>query len=63
MGVRESDATECLNNNNKGFPAGSGGEESAAMQETWVLSLGLEYPLEKGMAPRLQYFLPGEFHG
>ena len=62
-GVTESDATEWPNNNHKGFPADSGGRESAAMQETWVLTLGLEYPLEKEMAPPLQYFLPGEFHG
>ena len=25
------------------------------MQETWVLSLGLEDPLEKGVATQLQY--------
>ena len=30
-----------------------------AMQETQVLSLGLEDPLEKGM---YSVFLPGEFH-
>ena len=30
------------------------------MQETWVLSLGLEDPLEKGKAP---VFWPGEIHG
>ena len=34
----------------KGFPGGSDGKESAAMQETWVQSLGWEDPLEKGMA-------------
>ena len=33
-----------------GFPGGSDGKESAAMQETWVRSLGQEDPLEKGMA-------------
>ena len=33
----------------KGFPGGSDSKESA-MQETWVQSLGLEEPLEKGMA-------------
>ena len=33
-----------------------------AMQETWVLSLGREDPLEKGMATT-PVFLPGEFHG
>ena len=32
------------------------------MQETWVLSLGGEDPLEKGMQPTPE-FLPGEFHG
>ena len=32
-----------------------------AMQETWVQSLGWEYPLEKGMA--IPVFLPGESHG
>ena len=33
-----------------------------AMQETWVQSLGLEDPLEKGMAIH-SIFLPGESHG
>ena len=33
----------------KGFPGGSDSKESA-MQETLVQSLGLEEPLEKGMA-------------
>ena len=33
-----------------GFPGGSDGKESAAMQETWVRSLSQEDPLEKGMA-------------
>ena len=32
-----------------------------AMKETWVLSLGSEEPLEKGMATPV--FLPGESHG
>ena len=32
-----------------------------AMKETWVLSLGWEEPLEKGMATPV--FLPGESHG
>ena len=32
------------------------------MQENRVRSLGSEEPLEKGMAPTLE-FLPGEFHG
>ena len=32
-----------------GFAGTSAGEESAAMQETWVPSLGWENPLEKGM--------------
>ena len=31
-------------------PAGSAGKEPPPMQETWVLSLGWEGPLEKGMA-------------
>ena len=34
-----------------------------AMQETQVLPLGQEDPLEKEMATPLQLFLPGEFHG
>ena len=34
----------------KGFPGGSDGKESAAMQENWVQFLGWEDPLEKGMA-------------
>ena len=33
-----------------GFPGGSVVENLPAMQETWVLSLGQEDPLEKGMA-------------
>ena len=33
-----------------GFPGGSDGKESTAMQETWVQSLGWEDPLEKGTA-------------
>ena len=33
-----------------GFPGGSDGKESAAMQETWVCFLGQEDPLEKGVA-------------
>ena len=33
-----------------GFPCGSVGKESTCMQETWVLSLGWEDPLEKGKA-------------
>ena len=33
-----------------GFPGGSGGKESAAMQEPWVQSVGREDPLEKGTA-------------
>ena len=31
------------------------------MQETWVASLSMEDPLEKGMAAT-PVFLPGEFH-
>ena len=34
----------------------------AAMQETWVQSLGWEDPLEKGKATH-SCILPGEFHG
>ena len=34
----------------------------SAMQETQVLPLGQENPLEKGMATH-SVFLPGEFHG
>ena len=32
----------------KGFLGGLDGKESAAMQKTWVRSLGWEGPLEKG---------------
>ena len=32
----------------RGFLCGSAGKEPSAMQETWVQSLGLEDPLEKG---------------
>ena len=35
-----------------------------AMQETWVQSLGWEYPQEKGKATHsTPVFWPGEFHG
>ena len=34
----------------EGFPGGSDGKESAAMQETQVQSLGQEDPQEKGIA-------------
>ena len=34
----------------KGFPCSSADKESLAMLETWVQSLGGEYPLEKGKA-------------
>ena len=37
-------------NHNQDFPGSSDGRESACMQETQVLSLGQEDPLEKGMA-------------
>ena len=33
-----------------GFPGGSDGKVSTAMWETWVQFLGLEDPLEAGMA-------------
>ena len=33
-----------------------------AMQETWVRSLGWEYPLGKGKATHSIIFWPGEFH-
>ena len=33
-----------------GFPGGSNGKEYTCMWEIWVLSLGQEDPLEKGMA-------------
>ena len=33
-----------------GFPGGSVGKESPAMQETWVQTLGQEDPLEKEIA-------------
>ena len=32
-----------------GFPGGSDGKESPAMQETWVQSLDWKDPLERGM--------------
>ena len=46
----------------RGFPCGSAGKESAAMQEAWLQSLGWEDPLEKEKAATL-VFWPGEFHG
>ena len=35
-----------------GFPGGSVVKNPPAMQETWILSLGCEDPLGKGMATR-----------
>ena len=37
-------------------------KDHAAIQETWVQSLGQEDLLEKEMAPS-PVFLPGEYHG
>ena len=45
-----------------GFPGGSDGKESAAMQEIQDRSLDWEEPLEKGMATHSS-ILPGESHG
>ena len=44
------------------FPVAYTVKNLLAMQETWVLSLAEEDPLEKGMQPT-PVFLPGEFHG
>ena len=41
-----------------GFPCGSAGKESPAMQETQVQSLGWEDPLDRGKAT----LWPGVFH-
>ena len=51
-----------------GFPSGSAVKNLPAMQEpqeTQVLSLGQEDPLEEGMVTqaRMPGFLPGESHG
>ena len=46
----------------QGFPCGSAGEESTAMRETWVRSLGWEYPWRRKRLPT-PVFWPGEFHG
>ena len=45
-----------------GFPVAQMVQNLPAMQETWVQTLGLEDPLEKGMQPT-PVFLPGESHG
>ena len=48
-----------------GFPGGASGKEPAwqcRRCETWVRSLGREYPLEEGMQPT-PVFLPGESRG
>ena len=39
-----------------GFPGGSDGNESPAVQETQVQSLGQEDPLEKGMVTHSSIF-------
>ena len=39
-----------MKSTNLGFPVGSDGKESTAIQETLVQSLGQEDPLVKGMA-------------
>ena len=41
-----------------GFPDGSVVKNPPAKHETWVQSLGLEYPLEKGWLPTPVFF-PG----
>ena len=46
----QSGATAREGNLTRLQPGSSDGKESAAMQETWVLSLGWEDPLEKEMA-------------
>ena len=50
--IRHDWATELnwIHAHDRGFPGGSDGEESAWMQESQVLFLGWEDPLEKGMA-------------
>ena len=40
----------------QGFLGGSAVENPPAMHETWVLSLGREDPLEKGMASQSSIF-------
>ena len=45
-----------------GFLSGSVVRNPPAMQETWVWSLGWEYPLERKWQPT-PVFLPGESHG
>ena len=45
-----------------GFPGGSAGKDLPAMQETWVLSLDWEDPLEREWLPT-PVFLLVEFHG
>ena len=53
IGSQIVDTTEWLNNNHKprkGFPDGSIGRHLPAVQETQVQFLGLEDPLEKGVA-------------
>ena len=45
-----------------GFPGGSVGKESPAMQETWVQPLGREDPWRKKWQPT-PVFLPGKSHG
>ena len=47
----------------KGLPVAQTVKNLLAMQETPVLSLGREDPMEKGMATSLPVSLPGEFHG
>ena len=44
----------------QGFPSGSVVKNPPAMQKTQVQSLGLDNPLEKGMATT-PVFLPGEY--
>ena len=45
-----------------GLPGGSAGKDLPAMQETWVLSLDWEDPLEREWLPT-PVFLLVEFHG
>ena len=57
-----SNSTLNLHSTTTGFPGGSAGKNTPAVQETWVQSLGWEDPPERDWQPT-PVFWPGEFHG
>ena len=62
MGIQKGRNQILLRKERLSFPGDSVVNYMSANQETWVRSLGWEYPLEKEMRA-LSEFLHGECHG